>query len=84
MDIGFLRTSHSPKGTLGWEGQWDCDVSAGTQEFQGHPTVPKRTMGWERQWDCDVSAGTWESLGHLTVPRGLWDGKDSGTVTEGL
>ena len=23
-DMGVLRTSHSPKGTLGWEGQWDC------------------------------------------------------------
>ena len=29
-DRGVLRTSHSPLGTLGWEGQWDCDVSAGT------------------------------------------------------
>ena len=37
-------------------------------------------MGWEGQWDCDVSAGTQEFQGHPTVPRGLWDGKDSGTV----
>ena len=47
------RTSHSFLGTLGWEGQWDCDVYGGR---------------------------TWESRGHPIVPRGLWDGKDSGTV----
>ena len=37
-------------------------------------------MGWEGQWDCDVFTGTRESRGHPIVQRGLWDGKDSGTV----
>ena len=40
----------------------------------------KGTLEWKGQWDCDVSAGTRESQGRPIVPRGLWDGKDSGTV----
>jgi len=31
-DMGVLRTSHDPLGTLGWEGQWDCGSLGGTWE----------------------------------------------------
>ena len=47
---------------------------------QSQGDVSGGTLGWAGQWDSDVSGGTRESRGHLTVPRGLWDGKDSGTV----
>ena len=38
---GSLEEIPSPLGTLGWEGQWDCDVSAGTWDSRGHPIVPR-------------------------------------------
>ena len=57
-DMGVPRTSYSPKGTLGWERQWDCDVSAGTWESQGHLSVP---LGL---WDGKDSGTVMSLLGH--------------------
>ena len=56
----MLRTSYSPKGTLEWEGQWDCDVSGRTQESQGCPIVP---LGL---WDGKDSGTMKPLLGHGT------------------
>ena len=38
-----------PKGILGREGQWDCDVCCGTAKSRGHPKFqsPKGTLGRE-------------------------------------
>ena len=56
--------SHSPKGTLGWEGQWDCDVCGGTQESRERPIVPRGL------WDGEDSGTVMSVVGHGS-PEGL-------------
>jgi len=67
--MGVPRTSCSPLGTLGWEGQWNCDVSTGTWESQGHPIVPRRV------WD--VLTGLRNSVGKSGQHSGTYYYRDT-------
>ena len=75
--MGVLRTSHSPKGTLGWEGQWDYDVSGGTQESKRHPIVPRGL------WDVltGLRNGDGKSGQHSHIQRKLWCSQLPATLT---
>jgi len=56
-DMGILRTSHGPLGTLGWEGQWDWGGLDGTWESQGLPMVPlglRDVLTGLRDCDCKL------------------------------
>ena len=55
---------------MGWEGQRDCDVSVGTRESQGQPTVP---LGL---WDGKDSGTVMSLLGHRSpgdIPQSQGD-----------
>ena len=58
---------------MGWEGQWDSNVSGRIWEVPRTCHSHKGNLGWEVQWNVMFLVGH-GSLEDNTVPLGLWDG----------